>query len=494
LLLTYQKIWKELCVTSECRTKILKSILQYRLTGTAGEKLNSVSPWLKDFESAWQKHWPNGLAIMSADIPNRDPFKDTASGSVDVTSSLPGKLKAFSDLVAQSRIPAEFEPLLPRKAGEVWPNSGLGPNQTNRLIRGLANEFSQSDIRKIDKWLSVNISEPALTLNSNCKTEEIQNFISIECKSNEANGFDLSLYLNKDGSEAPVNYFAVKRTASESETAGSLTANAMRAGNEIIISVKAAGGISYRTEAGLLASEIKINPTSGTAHIKLYNQLPQIDALVERALPAITRNIFSRYEIMKVLLPVIDPGNKMAEIDRPGLAVNVKPGEVTGFSDQPGQGLAVIKTNCSECHRNSENAPPNFLGSPSDNLSEDEICRRVEVCAPRMIYRLKMRLCKDSDTGNKKNPMPPEFYLNRHNISHDLWIQNYNPKILAYLNQLTTQSELARDILSTGVTQSEANDLAKDVLSDECPGSSSILYEHLPKCQFDDLKSSTHCR
>jgi hypothetical protein len=197
---------------------------------------------------------------------------------------------------------------------------------------------------------------------------------------------------------------------------------------------------------------------------------------------------------MKVLLPVIDPGNKMAEIDRPGLPVNVEPGEVTGFSDQPGQGLAVIKTNCSECHRNSENAPPNFLGSPSDNLSDDEICRRVEVCAPRMIYRLKMRLCKDSDTGNKKNPMPPEFYLNRHNISHDLWIQNYNPKILAYLNQLTTQSELARDILSTGVTQSEANDLAKDVLSDECPGSSSILYEHLPKCQFDDLKSSTHCR
>jgi hypothetical protein len=493
LLIAYQKIWRDLCSDPDCRRNVFKYILLYRLTGRANNGLpDEFSAWSKSFEQNWQVRWPKGLAVLSADIPNRDPFKDISTAGEQLSSgAISGvNLKTVSDLLSASRIPAEFEPLVQRKPGEIWTDSA-----SERIIRGLGKEFTQSDISLFDRWLSRNTSHPAVTLNSKCRIEEIEGGRSVECRSADSNGFNFSVFYKANSIETSVNAFSFN-ASNLKENSSTVLAKIEQKNSKIIFYLKTfPEKYSLRSAGGFLVSPISVDIGTGEARLSLYNQENEINLLAEQAMPSLVKGAFSRVNIMNVLAGRLDPALAASEdLRREGLPLTV---DSENFSDDPADstpGFALIKNNCRECHQNSEGAPPNFLGAPSDNLSDKELCRRIEVCVPRMLYRLKMRRCQPDDLAGKKNPMPPDFFLNSHKISKDSWMSKFNPKIILFLNQLTNESELARDIEASGMTQSEATRLAKDVLSDECPASSSILYEHLPKCQFDDLKAESRCK
>ncbi len=69
----WQTLWRDGCGTSAagdaCRHDAFAAALDYALSGT----LPSADA-LPQLASRWAQQWPRGLAIPSADLPNRDPF------------------------------------------------------------------------------------------------------------------------------------------------------------------------------------------------------------------------------------------------------------------------------------------------------------------------------------------------------------------------------------------------------------------------------------
>lgn len=501
LLPAYQKIWKTLCKNDECQKNIILSVLQLRLN--RGHLLTSkpaLASWLESFERAWNTQWPTGFPILSSDIPNRDPFRDVTaqSGSVVLDSGITKKFSSVSELLTQSKIPATYEPLVPRNPSEIWNGSALDFTHGNRLVRGLSQEFTLTDIRLIDNWLVANTeASPIATLHSSCKIEKTAASLSVDCPASAENKFHFSV-LQKQGERiatiSRLTLLPIDQTGEENLIATGITAHIQEGVSNISISLRTADGISLRSANGYFVSEIKIAKSNGIGSLHLHDQNTALSQLAEKLQQQLDKSsAFSRFNIMKSFLQFA--GHDLAIEDTQRISLPV---QVSSESDNPldsiAGGLNVIKNNCRECHRNSEAAPANFLGDTQAHFTDMDLCKRIEVCAARMIYRLKMRLCNPDDVKNKKIPMPPDFYLSSHKISRDKWMTDYNPKILSFLNTLVEESELARDIQSTGMTQSEAVNLSKDVLSDKCPDSSSIMYERLPKCEFDELKAATRCR
>jgi cytochrome c5 len=69
----WQTLWRDGCGTSAagdaCRHDAFAAALDYALDGTLPR-----ADALPQLTSQWMVHWPRGLAIPSADLPNRDPF------------------------------------------------------------------------------------------------------------------------------------------------------------------------------------------------------------------------------------------------------------------------------------------------------------------------------------------------------------------------------------------------------------------------------------
>ncbi len=112
------------------RSDLLKWVLQYRLGRLRLEDL--VAP--PDLVAAWQEAWPTGLAVPSADIPDRDPLRH--------------ERMTFGVLRPDLRAP--FEPSLPREAGEVWQVPRDADAILRRVVGGLATFFSEADIRRLE--------------------------------------------------------------------------------------------------------------------------------------------------------------------------------------------------------------------------------------------------------------------------------------------------------------------------------------------------------
>jgi hypothetical protein len=113
----------------------------------------------------WNKKWPNGLLIPTADIPDRNPFEAVDDPSID--------------------------PLMPRAPRARW------QQPDNRffaqLVRRLSSFLTRSDISRLDAQLATlsetNSIEP-LVLKQQCgisktKTDEIQSSYQLNCNSNE---------------------------------------------------------------------------------------------------------------------------------------------------------------------------------------------------------------------------------------------------------------------------------------------------------------------
>jgi hypothetical protein len=497
LLPVYQNIWKDLCAGDVCRKSLLSGVLQLRLNRSHLFANNTeITNWMNEFESSWQKTWPAGLSILSADIPDRDPFRDVTENSPLGLENFKKQFSTAAESLAQSKIPAAFEPLVPRNPSEVWSSSGPDPVHGNRLIKGLSKEFTQQDIIEIDNWLNrTSAADVKTRLRSSCSVERIQDSLSINCKETPENAFSFSVLLHSEATEATVSKFTFK-SSGEELTATGLTAKFNLSSGTAGLSLKSKDQISLRTPKGFSLSDVEINLSTGEATSALADQSRRLQQLIDNWVQSLktSEGSFSRFTLMKSFYDLSGQKIAVEDIVRHGLPAELNTGLLPDLVDGLHPGFNLIKNNCRECHRNSEGAPVNFLGLNNVSYTDKELCQRIELCAPRMMYRLKMRLCGTDDVNNKKIPMPPDFFLSSHKIPREKWMKEYNPKILGFLNQLVNENELARDIQNSGVAQSEAIQLARDVISDKCPVSSSIMYDLLPKCEFEEPKTATRCR
>jgi hypothetical protein len=520
LIHAYQKMWKELCITSACKTVLLKAILTYRLTGKLGLVPSSeTSEHLKEIDSSWNTKYPGGMSIPSPNVPNRDPLKDVVSnvGTTSFATVADQNKKSVQDLLAQSKIPTEFEPLLPRLPIDIWKDSGLDITNTNRMIRGLAQEFTNVDVQMIDQWLKKNKSENEVTttLNSECEIDKDGNNIAISCSANSDESFSLNSYVKMNGvsgqgdvsdfklnsktlgyssrlAQNDTNVFQGKSFPQITDLVGGYA----KVSEDVGLLFLQKNGVSLRTLQGYYLAEILIDLKSKKAQLKVYSQDSMIDqVLADHQAELFKTPSFSRFAIMNSFMKA----SKM-KLDRVQqiLPVNLEmavEGEILGSTlEQRMSGFSLMKNVCAQCHQSNTNVPPNFMGTISTPLTDFQQCRRIEACAARMIYRLKMRNCDPATKQAKKNPMPPKSFFKNNEQATAEWISQYNPKIIQYLSSLVSEAELAQDLTSHGLAEADAKAAASDILRNACPESNSVIYDQLPRCEFSQLKSVTRCQ
>ncbi len=127
-----QRIWQEAC-DAVCRSLAIAAAMQHRLSGG---RIFDMSALAQALLPGFAARWPGGLAIPNPDLPNRDPLAFPAS----------------TRGVAQSHVPAVFEPLAPRAPLEIWVASD--PLLARRFVVGLAALIAEADMRDLDAWLA----------------------------------------------------------------------------------------------------------------------------------------------------------------------------------------------------------------------------------------------------------------------------------------------------------------------------------------------------
>ena len=490
----YQRMWKQLCKSSACKLNFLKAMIITRLTGQNSMAATpDLLAQLTKFETEFKIYFPGGLSIPNPNIPNRDPMKNLILNVNEIP-----------------KIANELEPLLQRRPIDILLNSGFDATNTNFLIRGLSEEFTTSDILIIDRWLkSKGAAKRTVTeLNSNCKIETQGGGLGISCKGTGKESFELEGFLNlvkkgepARGSLANVNFNSKVMTCNSgsisclqySNLVGSYTA---KKDDRAILSLQRKNGQSLRSLEGYEVGEIAIDLKNQTSKLSVYDQNKNLDSLIEDHSDQIFKTeSFSRYQIMSSFMDSMG-----LQLPRPQRTVLAQV-PLTQATDslpfslvEPVTGFSIVKNVCTRCHQNNEMVPANFMGTLVNPLTEYEQCRRIEQCAPRMIYRLKMQNCDEVNRQSKKNPMPPQNFFTNETSATATWKNLYNPKIIDYLVSLVNPSELSIAFVSRGFSQAEASSSVRDVLDSACPESASTIYDLLPKCEFTQLKPMTRCR
>jgi hypothetical protein len=128
----YQRLWQAGCGGNDaagvrCRASALLAGIEYRVSGEKTFGRTSQA-WQRDFEgaaaAAWRTHWPGGLKIPNADIPNRDASRLTAATEI-------------------SHVSAPLDPLTPRGYSERW----QWETDRYRVVQGVATFLSHDDVR-----------------------------------------------------------------------------------------------------------------------------------------------------------------------------------------------------------------------------------------------------------------------------------------------------------------------------------------------------------
>lgn len=505
----YQKMWKEFCVNDSCRLEHLQSMLLYRLTNQEGiRNSKNVKAEVEKLEQNWILRFPWGLGIPSPDIPDRDPFKDVEAEPkiTDLSMVTHSSRMKVQELLSFSKIPAAFEPLMPRPPIGVWKDTDVDGSGTNRLIRGLATEFTSSDIRMIDQWLKSLRTEKDLitTLTSVCEIKKESSTLNLVCKGNSDESFNIELSVDLSRSQVP---FDIAEISFKSATLGCKAQGDFFCPNlyEVVGTYSkqndSQGTVTLRFKNGLLLknseafemSQMEIDLETKVAKLKIYDVVPHLSQfLQENISKTFPSTVFNRFQIMKT----INSANTSQKISRiqnevsQDLPLHVDASYSTEELEQSMNGFSVMKNVCTQCHQSNGNAPPHFMGTLTQPLSDFEMCRQIEQCAPRMLYRLKMRQCNSKDGQKKITAMPPaQFFKDEAAVQH--WMNVYNPKVVKYLSSLIDEDKLAKSISGSGFSTKLSQSAVKDLVMADCPSADANFYNQLPICENKKIKPYT---
>ncbi len=504
----YQKMWKDFCVAESCRLAHLQSMLLYRLTGQEGIRITeSVQSEVNQLEINWKARFPWGLAIPSSDIPNRDPLKDVQKNPKisDLSTVSESGRKRVLDLLAFSKIPSEFEPLLPRPPFIVWKDSEIDGAGANRLIRGLSQEFTLGDIKLIDRWLRSNrdVAELTTILNSSCVFEKEKAVLKINCQGDAEESFSLEASINLSESQ---NRFNIGEFNYRSKVMGcqpngpnlcfrffnieGVFSKIGESNSKIVLQFK--NGLGLKNSEAYDLSELYLDFNAKTAKLKVYDSVPKLAIYLQKKSKELFPNlVFNRFQIIKTILsenPV--KLSKVQREDYKTVQMNVDADHAVEELEQSMSGFALMKNVCSQCHQSNKSFPVPFMGTLAQPLNDFELCRQIEQCAPRMIYRLKVRNCSGDESRKKKTSMPPmNFFKNEASIQR--WNDIYNQKVLRFLTSLVDERAITSSFMQSDGNDIQAQEIVRQLLTDECPRAESAIYEQFPKCDLKKVKPYT---
>ncbi len=432
-----QKLWRDGCGKDDnpeaayCRAAAFRAMIQFRLANTNDFDRGS-GIYAGQFESVitrnWRRFWPGGLFIPNSDIPDRDPLGNASA----ITGSL--------------------DPLSKRGPMEIW--SGFRRSDPERLITGLANQFTVADIQKLDVFL---ISKSGTAENQVLRTTCTVSF-------NPQRGLDHPLDLNCEDSSTDTLLEVEIALPGRTRTTGKLKQfeiSGMALGDRVNLTGKpgqamsftlARQGLSARMPDGRRIASLAFLPlTSGGApaerfsketrkaevEIKISNDFSVVTQTIARLAeqddgmfaatpfhgPKIMSRLFGAMGIFRTIWCCAP------DAPAPPLKVDtIRPME-TASERIHANSLQLMSITCGACHRTDNPHPPNFLaGSPARVLSG------IRACAPRILRRLA--LWDIPEIERDQTAMPPTNVLHARGLTAEMWRQS--PEIRQIRQFVTT--------------------------------------------------------
>lgn len=536
-----QKSWLNLCADKDCQRWVLKSVIKYVLGGQEGiYDEDGHSQRLQKFEKDFQQKFPHGIKIPSPNVPNRDPQADKklTQTELEVEAQVSGKNKkaqqSLQDLLKQNAVAGEFEPLMPRDPIELWNNTEMDAKLSNRMIRGFAEFFSKQDVLLLDRWLAGK-SQTAevmeyetvckLTSQKNSDTESfsfvcppaknaqmlLENMrISLRGNALETGTLD-NLILLAPKSDGQICDYKVAQTVQNRvagvacPTVAKAVLEGSRQGDVVRVIPYRRDRVHARLLAGNLVKQLLVNVQTGQIRVTVVRDINRLMELVDKMefVDPVTKRVallpFSRKMVMAAVakslnLPQLnlDEEQKIESLEKNLDEDEKSEGQIQAEIHNPIEGAMQ---SCGMCHYNFEGVPPAFLGLKQSSISDAQKCERMRTCAPRILYRIKMRNCSPEKIAQfKKNPMPLPVFFQRIKVEQNWWQKNIAPQLVEYFKEMIHKEELVNHLLSQGVENTVAVKSAHELMNSNCPDVDYNIYESLPRCQFPDVQSvSTAC-
>lgn len=412
-----QRLWQEGCGAADldarrCRAGLFTAALRHALAD--GQR------WLPDanFEQnvsatirrEARRRWPGGLAVGNPDLPNRNPLQGLNGWPDDNAAR-----------VARSHVAANFEPLAPRPAKDIW--QAEAPDALATLVAGLAKFISSADRRRL---------EIALTQQENMVTKQLSAPCQINAKLPTSRWSVQCAPL--PGQAGPTLSGSLSLTAGR-PNAGQLSRLTLPDGTtlnhlELALTDKATAssaaftphsdnGLPHTAEgqriSRLTFQRNKTDPNAGEVVLEIHQEF----AAVDRAIKAIIASpagenlfgpgAFPRSALLAAVFQQLGaPMPKpccQAALALPAAQLEVPAMTPSSPASQPlAASLQGFYPYCATCHQTAEHFPPNFLTG-----NGAQVAAQLRHCAPRLYIRLAMAdLPPEQRT---KTPMPPESML-----------------------------------------------------------------------------------
>lgn len=406
-----QLLWRGGCgdaaASRTCRADLFAYALLYRLTGARGVDTDAATfrQLAQRLQHAWQLRWPAGLAVASADIPNRNPFN-----AMRIAAPAPTSLT--DDSAQLLDVAAALEPLTPRAPAALWRGTAV---DTARLVADLAEFFTDADAAALDRHLSQNPGrEPAQTYSAPCVVTPARAGRDIKCLGADA-GFDA--YVRTGG--APAGTLRTLRIGDYVVRDREIGAVDAATGT---ITLAPIHGLRPRLQDGRVLAEIAVRDRTWTASTRddfaavrsAIAQWLRDDARafgaepVQRA-PLLT-GLYARLGARHPPFCCTDAANlPPLQVDDAPLA----PSRVLAQSQSRG----LLRRYCARCHDTADPFPPNFLHGDASQVE-----RNLAQCAPRMYFRLDMWM--HATDARAKTPMPPVNALSTFDLDEARWTRH----------------------------------------------------------------------
>lgn len=540
----YHKIYQRACSDLECRKSLLKQILIYKLTDQKGIL---QTPEVRAFHQAmitkWRTEFPNGLSLPDAAIPNRNPLVNQRERGRENLELLQGRqTHVKSDLeqvLANSDVPGEFEPLLTRGVSEVWQDPMLNPAMS-RLVFGYSSFFTASDARMIDQLLmakAIDISQID-TVATTCSASKSGTVnlpeIVLKCSfDNTRKGLQFSSFLKTvNGSKEIIGSSRQIKVQFPTQTCrpevlatpeNVLSGAACAPFENSVLRMRqnqdGSAWIYFQTQSGLSVRSIdgrRLGPILIPAlnfeeektfqvNAQLISDLQPLSQALEAAFSSgdfkkyVDGPALNRITVLAMVLKFLgSPNDELTKLQKEMLTLKkmseAPEDELGELPLQPRErAMAHANRNCAACHFNREGVPPAFLGGPTQTLGTREKCLKLATCSPRMLYRLKMWECSDSEHDIKKTPMPPMAFARGRISDLPHWIQTDRKQLIESLKAVFPANELIQYLIQGGMSRDSAVQFAADLQRPSCPIEKSTGFEKLPRCDHEVTLNTGAC-
>lgn len=533
----YHKMWQRLCPDLECRRDLLRQIFLYKLTGQVGQLLSPEAiQFNQAMQTRWAKEFPNGMKIPDSAVPNRDPlidFMNRGNADLKVISDKTKNVKDdLAQVLANTNVPAELEPLVARSPSELWSTAFVG--NLPRLLVGYSSFFTNSDVKAVDDLLIAAKVDPSLyeSLDSSCNVargaDPARSSLSLNCVFLNGKGLQFSGFIrategvsNMSGTSKLMKFIPSSSACDPTVLAtpenlgkglacpqieNAIAKVQQNADGSWRLSFQTATGISARLLDGRRLMPVNIPNVLAPGETKpmqlRFQLVRDFDPLLKALQSAFAAGRFKRYVDGKALnrLSVMSMLTTFMGVSRDDFATLSKDmmtlkKETEAPEDEIGElplkgserAVALLSQSCGACHYNRDNVPPAYLGGPHQVWTPRQKCQHAATCASRILYRLKMWDCPTEDAQIKKSPMPPISRMKAMNVDMDKWKQNERKNLFTHLQSVLPKKELLDILEKQGVSSSEAQAFINDLSKLSCPTAKSAMYEKLPRC--DDTYS-----